>query len=160
MKYEQVKEYLDSAQKYADKSSGCRKVAVGSLLIPHQDKKMQIFGCNRTLPFNCRDFGCRRVQLYGEDSKDHRLPSDCRALHSEVDAITQAARWGFATGRATLIVTRYPCEACARAIVGAGIKEVYYGREQEISEETQRIFEQGGVNVHHVDNWYYEDTRR
>ena len=160
MNSSQIKELLDSAQKHADKSSGCKKVAVGSILIPEFDKKLHVHGCNRTLPLNCREFGCRRVQLYGEDSKNHRLPSDCRALHSEVDAITQASRFGIATSRAALIVTRYPCEACARAIVGAGIREVYYGREQEISEETQQIFDKGKVKIHHIDTWFYEDTRR
>ena len=154
------KEMLDLAQSYADKMSGCRKVAVGSILIPKGDTTTQIYGCNKTLPLDCRKFGCRRVQLYGEDSKNHRLPSDCRALHSEVDAITQAAWFGYSVYGGTLYVTRYPCEACARAIVNAGIKHVYYGREQEISEETKAIFDEGHVKVIHISDWYYADTRR
>lgn len=157
---EYIKKYLDDAQGHADAYSGCKKVAVGSILIPRGADKIYIYGCNRTLPFNCREVGCRRIDLYGEDSKNHRLPSDCRSLHSEVDAITQAAKWGCSIKGATLVVTRYPCEACARAIVNAGIKKVYYGREQEISEETQQIFKSGKVKVIHVDSWTYEDTRR
>lgn len=154
------KDMLDLAQRYADKMSGCRKVAVGCILIPKGDTIVQIYGCNKTLPLDCRKFGCRRVQLYGEDSKNHRLPSDCRALHSEVDAITQAAWFGHSVYGATMYVTRYPCEACARAIVNAGIKYVYYGREQEISEETKAIFDEGHVTVTHINDWYYADTRR
>lgn len=154
------KDYLSAAQKYADKRSGCCKVAVGSIITPDNDTKFQIFGCNRTLPVDCREAGCRRVALYGDDSKDHRLPSDCRAVHSEIDAIAQAARFGYSIHGSTIYVTRYPCEACARAIVAAGIKKVFYGREQEISEETQQIFAQGHVEVTHVDTWYYADTRR
>ena len=154
------KEMLDLAQRYADKMSGCRKVAVGCILTPKGDTTVQIYGCNKTLPLDCRKFGCRRVQLYGEDSKNHRLPSDCRAIHSEVDAITQAAWFGHSVYGATMYVTRYPCEACARAIVNAGIKYVYYGREQEISEETKAIFDEGHVTVTHISDWYYADTRR
>lgn len=156
----EAKEYLDSAQKYADKRSGCCKVAVGCIIVPEDNPRFQIFGCNKTLPVSCREAGCRRVALYGEDSKNHRLPSDCRAVHSEIDAITQAARFGYSIHGSTMYVTRYPCEACARAIVSAGIKRVFYGREQEISEESQRIFAEGHVKVTHVDTWYYADTRR
>ena len=59
-----------------------------------------------------------------------------------------------------MIVTRYPCEACARAIVNSGIREVYYGREQKISEEAELIFKSGDVRIHHISDWIYEDTTR
>lgn len=160
MRNKDVLKFLDEAQEYADAYSGCKKVAVGSILLIPSSYKIYVYGCNSSFPVSCREVGCRRVALYGEDSKEHRLPSDCRSLHSEVDAITQAAKWGYPTSRATLVVTRYPCEACARAIVNAGIKYVYYGREQEISPETQKIFKAGKVKIVHVDNWTYADTRR
>ena len=160
MNQKQIKDYLDAAQHYADYKSGCCKVAVGSVLIPAADPRVTIYGCNKTYPVSCRSFGCRRIELYGEDSKNHRLPSDCRALHSEVDAIIQSAKFEYSTQGATMFVTRYPCEACARAIVNAGIKVVYYGREQEVSEETKKIFRSKHVKLVHVNTWTYEDTRR
>lgn len=160
MNQKQIKDYLDAAQRYADYKSGCCKVAVGSVLIPAADSRVTIYGCNKTYPVSCRSFGCRRIELYGEDSKNHRLPSDCRALHSEVDVITQSAKFEYSTQGATMFVTRYPCEACARAIVNAGIKIVYYGREQEVSEETKKIFRSKHVKLVHVNTWTYEDTRR
>lgn len=154
-----IKEYLDQAQKYADKESGCCKVAVGALLLPSRHK-VTLLGANITLPKSCRVAGCRRVDLYGEDSKNHRLPSDCRSLHSEIAVISEAAKYGMSTDRATLFVTRYPCEACARTIVNAGISTVYYGREQVISEETAKIFKSHNVKVEHISSWTYEDTER
>lgn len=160
MRQNKIEKYLTEAQEYADSYSGCRKVAVGSVLVPRGKNDILVYGCNTSLPVNCRKVGCRRVELYGEDSKNHRLPSDCRSVHSEIDAITQAAKWGYATSGAALFVTRYPCEACARAIVSAGIREVYYGRQQVISEETAAIFEQGLVKCVHISSWDYEDTRR
>jgi deoxycytidylate deaminase len=57
----------------------------------------------------------------------------------------------------SIYVTRYPCEACARAIVAAGIKHVYYGRQQEISDETKLIFATAGVEVVWVKTWTAED---
>ena len=67
--------------------------------------------------------------------------------------ITPEALW--------MLVTRYPCEACARAIVNCGfINVVIYGGEQDISEETERIFDSAGVQVIHFD-WKPEfDTTR
>lgn len=149
---------LDEAQEYADIFSGCKKVAVGSMLIPATTDETRIFGVNCTLPISCRENGCQREELYGDDNKSHRLPSDCRAVHSEIDAITCAAKYGFATNRAVIIVTRYPCEACARAIVKAGIKAVFYGRQQEISEQTKNILKAGGVRVFWMKEWNYEDV--
>lgn len=161
MKQNKVEKYLSEAQEYADSYSGCRKVAVGSLLLPKGwSDSIMIFGCNTTMPVDCKVLGCRRVDLYGEDSKDHRLPSDCRAIHAEIDAIAQAAKYGQALNGSILIVTRYPCEACARAIVDSGIKEVYYGRQETISDETDAIFKRGGVKCVHITTWDYEDTRR
>ena len=156
---ETIKRFLDQTQKYADENSGCCKVAVGSC-IKLKDKKLSVYGANITLPVSCRKNGCRRIELYGEDSKNHRLPSDCRSLHSEVTAIAEAARFGLSLRGATIFVTRYPCEACARAIVQSGISTVYYGRQQVIPEEAQKIFDAGGVKVIHVNDWTYDDTER
>ena len=49
-----------------------------------------------------------------------------RALHAEMNAITDAARCNRSTQEATLFVTTFPCHNCAKHIVGAGIDEVYY----------------------------------
>lgn len=155
---EKIRHFLDEAQEYANKESGCKKVAVGTALIIVSAYEFVVYGANKTLPICCKEHECRRIELYGEDSKNHRLPSDCRAVHSEIDAIAQAAAFGASTRGATMLITRYPCEACARAIVRAGIKKVYYGRTQEISEETKKICEAGNVSVKWVKEWTYEDV--
>lgn len=155
----EVYSLLEKAQEYAENYSGCKKVAVGSILLP-EGTEIKIFGTNFTLPVSCKVEGCQREHLYGEDSKAHRLPSDCRAIHSEIDAIAGAAKYGFPTNKAVIVVTRYPCEACARAIVRAGIKAVFYGRQQEISEQTKDIFKKAGVRVFWMKEWKYEDTTR
>ncbi len=51
----------------------------------------------------------------------------CRAIHAEMDAITSAARKGSQALRgASLFCTTFPCHHCARHIIAAGIKAVYY----------------------------------
>ena len=51
----------------------------------------------------------------------------CRAVHAEMDAIISCARDGNKKLKgASLYCTTYPCHHCARHIVAAGIKKVYY----------------------------------
>lgn len=49
-----------------------------------------------------------------------------RPVHAELMAITDAARRGAALEDTLLVCTTYPCHACARHIVAAGINEVIY----------------------------------
>lgn len=147
-------DYLYVAHSYALRESGCKKVQVGSVICNNVGEVIS-FGANRTYPVKCTEVGCLREQLYGDNSKVHRNPGDCRAIHSEVDAIARASAPIYG---GTIYVTRYPCEACARAIVSAGIKTVYYGRQQEISEETKRIFESADIEVIHISDWIRADT--
>ena len=148
--------YLMMAGDYAKQYTGCTKVAVGSCLV--KDGTIISMGANRAIPDLCRARGCLRVELYGDNSKLHRNPEDCRAIHSEVDAIGKAAKVGVSTNGATLYVTRYPCEACARLIITAGIKRVVYGRNQLISEQTRQMFESAGVECYNCGEYLEDDT--
>lgn len=153
----QAKYYLDKAHEFATFASGCKKVQVGSVIVRPDDGTILAAGANVTVPSLCRSTECLRVQKYGEDSKSHRNPEDCRAVHSEINALVNMPC--LSRGMA-IFVTRYPCEACARAIVSAGIDLVVYGRQQEISDETKEIFEAGGVPVIWENTWTEEDTNR
>lgn len=150
--------YLDIANRYAAAHSGCSKVTVGAVIVKNYGKTNEniiSIGTNRAMPNLCLTArGCLRVELYGDDSKNHRLPSDCRALHSEVDAISKAGQ--DLTG-CDIFVTRYPCEACARAIIASGIKRVWWGREQDISEQTRQMFETYNIEYHWLRDWTEED---
>ncbi len=49
-----------------------------------------------------------------------------RSVHAEMDAITSCVRRGISTAGATLLSTTFPCHNCARHIVAAGIRLVFY----------------------------------
>jgi deoxycytidylate deaminase len=49
-----------------------------------------------------------------------------RAVHAEMAAISDAARFGRPLQNARLFCTTFPCHICARHIVAAGIKEVVF----------------------------------
>lgn len=148
--------YLEMARNYAKINSGCTKVRVGSCIV--KNGSIVSMGANRTMPNLCTMRGCLRVELYGDNSKLHRNPEDCRAIHSEVDAIGKACRNGISLDGATIFVTRYPCEACARLIVTSGIKKVVYGRNQKVSELTRKIFENASVECYNETDYKEDDT--
>lgn len=149
-------DYLDFAQLYATKKSGCRKVAVGSVIV--KDGSMISFGANQAIPGLCKGHrGCLRVEKYGEDSKVHRNPEDCRAIHSEIDALAHARE---PVAGSTIFVTRYPCEGCAKAIIAAGIKTVVYGGTTLISQDTARMFDDYNVKCIHLPNWKEDHSDR
>lgn len=144
----------------ARKESRCVKAQVGARIVSPLQLKTISDGFNITMPDSCKSVGCHRVAVYGENSCEHRLPSDCYALHAEICAISMAAmKSNKSTINKTMVVTRYPCEACARAIVAAGIMRVVYGGVEEISEQTRQIFSKNDVDVQfiHDDEIYRMD---
>lgn len=66
---------------------------------------------------------CIRKQLNIPSGQRYEL---CRASHAEFAAICQAAKKGIAIDGANLYCTCFPCIICAKAIISAGIKKVFY----------------------------------
>lgn len=153
------KDCLDMAQSYSGLVSGCKKVAVGSVIV--DEGNVLAVGANRCVPDSCKTpRGCLRVEKYGENSKSHRNPEDCRAIHSEIDAICSAASSGVSVKGASIFVTRYPCEGCAKAIIAAGIRKVYYGGTARISPQTADMFETFGVDCVYISDWKEDNSDR
>ncbi len=50
-----------------------------------------------------------------------------RAVHAEMAALLQAARFGISVARTTLYTTTFPCHECTRHIVASGVERVVYG---------------------------------
>jgi len=76
----------------------------------------------------CRNFTCRlgrgMVKKYG----GHIIEGEhCkRSIHSEKNAIAQAAKYGVCLEGATLYCNTLPCLDCLTLIISAGIREVVY----------------------------------
>lgn len=149
-------DFLNLTHRYAVEKSGCLKVAVGSLIVGDNNRIVSA-GTNLAVPDFCRHEGCLRILKFGDDSKNHRGPTDCRAIHSEIHALITA---GEPVKGMTMYITRYPCEGCARAIAVAGISKVVYGRQQEISEMTAEIFDVYNIEVVWAKEFDAEDTTR
>lgn len=94
----------------------CPRKHVGAVIA--LNRRVVSTGYNGSLPKqpHCEDVGCMM-----EDG--HCV----RTVHSEANAILQAARLGSSVEGATIYVTASPCWHCFKLIVGAGLKRVVFG---------------------------------
>lgn len=74
-------------------------------------------------------------------------------LHAETNAITSCARKGIATDESVMFVTLSPCLDCAKLIIQAGIKEVYYLEKYKRTEGIE-LLEQANIRVEQI--WHTE----
>lgn len=82
------------------------------------------------------------------------------AVHAEANAIVYAARTGVATLYADLWTTHQPCLSCAKLIVNAGIRRVWYVKDYRLREGLELLLD-SGVEVFRVCEDYstYQVTR-
>jgi len=74
------------------------------------------------------------------------------ASHAEANLVAFCARSGISTAGCVLYCTHVPCASCARTIIQAGIKEVYFGDGTfmamgEESDAVAHMFNEAGVNL-------------
>jgi dCMP deaminase len=105
------------------KRSTCLRRSVGAVLV--KDKRILATGYNGAPSGiqHCIDIGCLREELNIASGERHEL---CRGIHAEQNAIIQAALHGVSIKNATLFCTNLPCSICAKMIVNAGIRTIYF----------------------------------
>jgi len=103
--------------------STCTRRAVGAIIV--KDKRILSTGYNGapTGIRHCLEVGCLRESLQVPSGERHEL---CRGIHAEQNAIIQAAYHGVSVKNAVLYCTNQPCAICAKMIINAGIKKIYY----------------------------------
>jgi dCMP deaminase len=79
-------------------------------------------------------------------------------IHSEINAIANAARSGTPIDGCVAVVTMFPCKDCSKALIQAGVKKVYsikpdydherWGEEFKVS---QSMFKEVGIDVLELD---------
>ena len=103
--------------------STCTRRAVGAIIV--KDKRILSTGYNGAPSGirHCLEVGCLRESLQVPSGERHEL---CRGIHAEQNAIIQAAYHGVSVKNAVLYCTNQPCAICAKMIINAGIKKIYY----------------------------------
>jgi dCMP deaminase len=129
-------EYFIAMAELAATRSSCPRRQVGAVLV--RSDRVIATGYNgavRGAP-HCTDVGCLVVD-------GHCV----RAVHAELNAILQCAVTGTASGGCTLITTSFPCVACAKAAVQAGIVRVVYLSPYP-DPNSAEVLRAGGVSLH------------
>ncbi len=125
--------FMDITQLVARRST-CIRRAVGAIIV--KDKRILSTGYNGapTGIKHCVDIGCLREKMNVTSGERHEL---CRGIHAEQNAIIQAAYHGVSIKDAVLYCTNFPCSICAKMIINAGIRRIYYqsGYADELSRE-------------------------
>jgi dCMP deaminase len=114
--------FMDIAMLVAKRST-CLRRAVGAIVV--KDKRILSSGYNGAPSGikHCFEVGCLREQLNIGSGERHEL---CRGIHAEQNAIIQAAYHGVSVKDASLYCTNLPCSICAKMIINAGIRKIYY----------------------------------
>ncbi len=126
----------------------CIRRQVGAVLV--KDKRILATGYNGAptgLP-HCRETGCLRARLKVPSGEKHEL---CRGVHAEQNAIIQAAYHGIKVKGATIYCSHQPCSICAKMIINAGIKKVFFKNAYNDS-MSETMFDQAGVALIHLIN--------
>jgi len=132
--------FMEIARVVASRST-CLRRRAGAVLV--KDKRILSTGYNgvpKGLP-HCEDTGCPREKY--PSGTHHEL---CRAVHSEQNAIVQAAIHGVSIEGATLYCTHQPCTLCAKMLINAGITRVVY-REDYPDEGSHNFFKLAGIVI-------------
>lgn len=115
-----TKYFLDIASLVATRST-CLRAQHGSVLV--RGKQILSTGYNGAPSGVPHCLSCERAKQGCLPGQRYEL---CSSVHSEANAIAQAAKHGTKTEGASLYVTGPPCCLCARLIINSGIKEVVF----------------------------------
>jgi dCMP deaminase len=126
-------EYFLEITDLVSSRSTCLRRRVGSVLV--KDKHVLATGYNGAPKgvTHCIEGGCLREQLGIPSGQRHEI---CRGLHAEQNAIIQAASHGVNISGSDLYSTTMPCVICAKMIINAGIRRVFFieGYPDELAE--------------------------
>ena len=106
--------------------ANCKGNRVGAIIV--LDNRIISTGYNGTpenMP-NCFDGGCYRCANRDKAYKSGEAYDLCICVHAEQNAILAAARFGISTEGSTMYTTMRPCFGCAKEMLQARVRSVYY----------------------------------
>jgi dCMP deaminase len=129
--------FMDIAKVVASRAT-CERKKVGTVIV--KNKIILSTGYNGSLSGlpHCDEVG-------HEIENDHCV----RTIHSEANAIVQAARNGISISGAEIFITASPCYTCFKMIANADIKTIYYGefyRDDRIKKRAKEL----GIKLVHL----------
>lgn len=138
--------YLMSFAEAAAKRGSCDRKQVGAVIT--QDQRVVATGYNGSIS------GLPHCDDVGHDMVDGHC---VRTIHAEMNALTQAAKFGTAVDGATIYTTASPCWACFRVLANAGIREFVYLEPYRYDDDRERIDAVAGATGVVVRQLEYKD---
>jgi dCMP deaminase len=121
--YKKHMTFLRIAKEFANLSH-CVSHKVAAIAV--KDGRIVCSGINGTPPgdANCDDI----FDADNFDREEHKLFSDKKELHAEMNLILSAAREGISLKGSTLYCTLFPCGQCIKNLMLSGISTIYYAK--------------------------------
>ncbi|MDH6364024.1 dCMP deaminase [Enterococcus sp. PF1-24] len=130
--------------------STCTRLEVGATLV--RDKRIIAGGYNGSVSgdVHCVDEDCYVVN-------GHCL----RTIHAEMNALLQCAKFGIPTENAEIYVTHFPCLACTKTVLQAGVKKIHYLYDYHNDPYALDLIRQVGASTNQVqlDKKYFAKIR-
>lgn len=130
---------------HASTRSTCTRRQIGAVLVRENHIVSTGYNGSPKGQAHCLDVGCLRDELSIPSGTQHEI---CRAAHAEQNALAQAAYHGITTKDTILYCTASPCSICAKMLINAGIREIYY-MEEYTDECARKILMGAGVCLIH-----------
>jgi dCMP deaminase len=129
----------------ASRRATCNRGRSGCVIV--RDKQVLAtgyVGSPAGLP-HCDDVGHLLKKVIQEDGQitEHCL----RTVHSEQNAICQAAKRGISILGATVYTRMTPCRTCTMLLINCGIERVVCERKYQQSEESEKLFTEAGIKI-------------
>lgn len=129
--------YMDLAMRISEMSYAVRN-RVGCVIV--KDHNIISYGFNGT-PTGF-DNTCE-VEVEGV------LITKPEVLHAESNAISKLAKIGVSSEEASIYITLSPCFECAKLLIQAGIKKVFYKNEYRKIDGLE-LLEQANIQIHQI----------
>jgi dCMP deaminase len=115
------KYFMDIAKDVATRAT-CLRRQIGAIIV--KNKRILTTGYNGAIHryTHCIDVG-KCLKGDAPSGTGHEI---CNAVHAEMNAIIQAARFGIPVENSEIYITTPPCSLCAKMIAQAGINKVIY----------------------------------
>jgi dCMP deaminase len=138
-----IQAHLKVAEVYSELSHAI-KLKVGAIIV--KDNRVISIGYNGT-PSGW-DNSCERVIKRFENGKEE-LETKPEVIHAEANAIAKLARSQESGDDSTMFITHAPCIDCAKLILTAGIKKVYYKNVYR-NEDGISFLSKGGIEIERI----------
>lgn len=141
-------EYFMNVVREIGKRGTCDRGRTGCVIV--KDHRILATGYVGSPPGlkHCDELGHLLRKVTYEDNSEHM---HCvRTIHAELNAICAAARFGISLDGSTVYMKLEPCEACARALIAAGIKRIVCEGRYHGAKRTLEILQDTGISVEYL----------